>query len=69
VLLGPKLAFSIGREFTPGFRDPEYLLTLRFTRCTASQRIALGGVSSVFFNLLHGEKVKHTTQCWSRGLS
>jgi hypothetical protein len=60
VLLGPKLAFPISREFTPGFRNSQYLLTLRLTGRIASQRITLGGVSSVFFNLAHGGKVKHS---------
>ena len=60
MLLGPKLAFSINREFTPGFGDLSNLLTLHLTRRIASQRIALGGVSSVFFNLAHGGKVKHS---------
>ena len=60
MLLGPKLAFSINREFTPGFGDLSNLLTLHLTRRIASQRIALGGVSSVFFNLAHGGNVKHS---------
>ena len=61
VLLGRrKLTFSISREFTPGFRDLKNLLTLRLTWRVASQRVALGGVSLVFFNLAHGGNVKHS---------
>jgi len=54
VLLGPEPTFSISCKFTPGFRDLQYLLTLCLTPRIASQRIAFGGLSVVFFNLLHG---------------
>ena len=67
VLLGPKLAFSFSREFTPGFRDPEYLRTLRLTLRIASQRIAIGGVSLVFFDLAYGGKVKHSKRVLVEG--
>jgi hypothetical protein len=60
VLLGPNPTFSISREFTPGIRDPEYLLTLRLTPRIASKHIAFGGLPSVFFNLVHGVKAKHS---------
>jgi hypothetical protein len=60
VLLGPKPTFSIDREFTPSIRDPEYLLTLRLIPRIASQRIAFGGLPSVFFNLVHSVKAKHS---------
>jgi hypothetical protein len=54
VLLGPKPTFPLDREFTPGFGDPQYLLTLRLIPRIAGQRIAFGGLFSVFFKLLHG---------------
>jgi hypothetical protein len=60
VLLGLQLPFSISREFTPGFRDFFNLLTMRIDPGNASKRVALGGLPSVFFHLLHNAKVKHS---------
>jgi hypothetical protein len=56
LLLGPELTLSIGREFAPGFRYPQYLVTLRLVPRRARQRVAFFGLPSVFFNLAHGAR-------------
>jgi len=68
VLLGPKLAFSISREFTPGFGDLRICsrcVSLDALRASASHSASFRWYSLTWRTV---ERLRTATRCRSRGL-
>ena len=66
VLPGSKVTLSISREFTPGFRDFQNLLTLRIAPRIAGERVAFRGLSSILLDFPHNAgKLNTSKRRWS----